>query len=64
MKLFMGTNPIDLTIVARIENDDGRWIELRGVRCDDKIPIYGCKFNEGEEERLKHWVIGLDDSGY
>ncbi len=62
MKIFMATEFIDLSITIKIESDDGRWIILRGERCDDNRPVYGCNLNEGEQERLKSWLNNNYDS--
>ena len=59
MKIFMATEFIDMSITVKIINDSGHWIALKGQRSDDCSPIYGCKLDEGEKERLIQWVNSL-----
>lgn len=63
MKLFMATEFLDMSLTVKIVSDDGSVIALKGQRCNDHMPIYGCKLDDGEGQRLIDWVSSLPSGG-
>ena len=56
MKLFFTAEMATMTYTVKIVNDNGEFIALRGIRCDDHMPAYGIELDEGSQEKLTKWI--------
>ena len=57
MKIVIGTRMDTMKNDIRIINDAGAWIHLTGERCNEHPPYLAVKLDEGEESRLREWLV-------
>ncbi len=48
------------TITVRFVSDNDEWCHVIGKPSDDHMPIFGCDLEEGQEEKLREWLMRIN----